>query len=93
MKIENLKDLKGIYGRKYTSVGCYPVFVLMSDSGVLCPDCVKTEYTELVDAIKRNDSTGGWLPMCIDVNWESPDLYCDHCSDRIESAYAEDEVL
>jgi hypothetical protein len=25
----------------------------------------------------------------LDVNWENPDLYCDHCGARIESAYAE----
>ena len=25
-----------------------------------------------------------------DVNWEDAELYCDHCSKRIESAYAED---
>jgi hypothetical protein len=25
----------------------------------------------------------------LDVNWEDPDLFCDHCGNRIESAYAE----
>jgi hypothetical protein len=26
----------------------------------------------------------------LEVNWEDPDLFCDHCGARIESAYAED---
>lgn len=25
------------------------------------------------------------------VNWEDPDLYCDDCSERIESAYGDKE--
>ena len=33
----------------------------------------------------------GWQVTAHDANWENPDLYCDHCSSRIESAYAEDE--
>jgi hypothetical protein len=28
----------------------------------------------------------------LDVNWEDPSLYCDHCGARIESAYAEVEA-
>jgi hypothetical protein len=29
---------------------------------------------------------------CADINWEDPDLICDHCRKRIESAYAEDKA-
>jgi hypothetical protein len=25
------------------------------------------------------------------VNWEDPQLFCEECNERIESAYAEDE--
>ena len=31
--------------------------------------------------------------MGVSPNWENPDLYCDICSDRIPSAYAEDQAL
>jgi hypothetical protein len=72
--------------RKYTDLGGYPVFYLTEDSGVLCAACVQTERPDVADADQASD----WKVVAADVNWEDPDLYCDHCSDRIESAYAED---
>jgi hypothetical protein len=27
--------------------------------------------------------------VALEVNWENPELFCDHCGNRIESAYAE----
>jgi hypothetical protein len=85
MKIKTLKDLKYAYQTKYTSVGSYPLFILTEDGGCLCNECVRSEYRELVDALKRQDSNG-WLPIAIDVNWESL-IHCDHCNKQIESAY------
>ena len=38
----------------------------------------------------QNDTRGGWHIAGADINWEDPDLYCDHTGERIESAYAED---
>lgn len=32
-----------------------------------------------------------WRLVAADVNWEDSGLTCDHCSQRIESAYAEQE--
>jgi hypothetical protein len=29
--------------------------------------------------------------VALEANWEDPDLFCDHCGDRIESAYAESD--
>lgn len=62
---------------KYTSFGCYPLFYLTADNSCLCADCANAE--SLAD-----------LVAC-DANWEDPNLTCDGCSERIESAYAEDE--
>jgi hypothetical protein len=28
--------------------------------------------------------------VALEVNWEDPALYCDHCGNRIESAYVEE---
>jgi hypothetical protein len=30
-----------------------------------------------------------WQVVAYDVNWEDASLYCEHTSERIESAYAE----
>ena len=68
---------------KYTSVGCYPIFYVDgAHACVLCPQCVEKEEID------------GRLPDDISeaVNWEDPHLYCDECSNRIESAYAEEEA-
>ena len=62
----------------YAWPGGYPMFYVNNHNDVLCPDCAnKTDEfdEELVN---------------YDANWEDPSLYCDHCSKRIESAYAED---
>jgi hypothetical protein len=67
---------------KYTSVGCYPLFYVVrcfKDEAVWCARCCN-EATD-PDAV---------IIAC-DANWEDPDLTCDACSERIESAYAEDE--
>lgn len=57
--------------------GGYPLFYLDSDINILCPKCAN-----------RNDE---FTCMLIDaeINWEDNSLFCDHCSSRIESAYAD----
>jgi len=65
----------------FTSVGCYPILYLDKHDNVLCPQCANEQ-----------DPDGDDAPVVADVNWEDPDLFCDECSERIESAYAEDET-
>lgn len=69
----------------YTSVGCYPMFAITSDNGALCHKCCKSEAR----SIGTTYGTDGWAITALEVNWENADLYCDHCCERIESAYAE----
>lgn len=64
--------------RSFTSIGGYPVFYVTRVNECLCPDCA----TEDKDSIVASD-----------CNWENPLLFCDECSDRIESAYAEDQTV
>jgi hypothetical protein len=74
--------------RKFSSVGCYPIFYMTEDDGVLCPACVEKEIAECDDALGRDPQ---WYVTAHDINWKDSRLYCDHCNARIESAYAEDE--
>ena len=70
----------------YAWPGGYPIFYITADSGVLCPDCANnSEQT-------RDPVDPQWRLMGQDVNYEDPNLFCDHCDKRIESAYAEDET-
>jgi hypothetical protein len=70
----------------YVWPGGYPTYAVTDDAAVLCPRCANENGHE--------DKTvhDGWQIVGVDVNWEDPALFCDHCSERIESAYAEDEV-
>lgn len=71
--------------------GGYPVFAVTSDGGALCPKCVRSEFREIAEACRKRLSNG-WRIEASAINWEDPELFCDHCNKRIESAYAEDEV-
>lgn len=68
---------------KYSSYGCYPVFYLDKDGCVICADCANADEAD-EDCPQSPKSQG--------INWEDPDLHCDDCSARIESAYAEDDA-
>ena len=58
--------------------GGYPLFYVTDQGSILCP-------THASDERNYNDE----LITDVDVNWEDPELYCEH-GERIESAYAED---
>lgn len=84
----NLDDYINSYGvRKYTPIGCYPLYYVTADGGVLSPAAVEENL-----ALCRDPDDKQWFVVGADANWEDPALYCDHTGERIESAYAEDEV-
>jgi len=72
----------------YAWPGGYPLFAITHDGAALCHYCCKTERETIATTTGRD----GWGVVAIEANWEDPDLYCDHCGDRIESAYAEPEA-
>ena len=71
---------------KYTWPGGYSIYYICADSGVLCPDCANSD-----DVINAEPYDNQWVLVEHDCNWEDPELYCDNCSKRIESAYAEED--
>lgn len=73
--------------RQYSDVGGYPLFYVTANSEALCADCVQAELPQCQDPNEPS-----WFVVAHAVNWEDPDLCCDHCGDRIESAYAEEDV-
>lgn len=72
----------------YAWPGGYPLYYVTSDGAALCPDCVNAEIASIDGATKGD----GWNVVGVDVNWEDAGMTCEHCSKRIESAYAEDEA-
>lgn len=75
----------------YAWPGGYPLFFITSDGDTLSFETVRKEIKQVLQAIRDNDN-GGWRVIGVDVNWEDLELFCDHSGDRIESAYAEDQV-
>ena len=77
----------------YAWLGGYPLFFVMADGAALSFKAAETMAETIREAI-RDDLRAdcGWRPEAVDVNWEDPDLICDHTGERIESAYAEDDA-
>jgi len=65
---------------KYAFPGGYPLYYLDAEGNILCAECARS----------NDDYTASLVDYA--VNYEDAFLYCDHCSTRIESAYAEDEM-
>ena len=88
----NSLNLRQAIRSKYAWPGGYPLFLVMTDGGALCMDCARAEYKQIARS-NRDNARDGWTPAGAEINWEDASLYCDHCSKRIESAYAEDEAI
>ena len=65
--------------------GGYPLHAITNDGAALCRHCCATERLY----IATTTGCDGWNVLSHAINWEDPELFCDHCSGRIESAYAE----
>ena len=69
----------------YAWPGGYPLFYMTKDNGVLCPKCANENFT-----LVNNHADEQWYIVEYDVNYEDDSMYCDNCSNQIESAYGED---
>ena len=85
IQLESRRLRDELIASPYAWPGAYPLFAVMRDGGCLCHHCAKSEAS----SIGFTYGTDGWAIAGLAVNWEDPELYCDHCGDRIESAYAE----
>lgn len=74
----------------FTDPGGYPLYFLTSDGGTLCFKCARAEYRNVSSAIKDGVDDGWRVEFC-EANYEDSELYCSHCNERIESAYAEED--
>ena len=73
----------------YAWGGGYPRYFITADGAALSYEAAKAESWQIRRAIRTNDSSSGWRVIACEINWEDPNLYCDHIGARIESAYAE----
>jgi hypothetical protein len=94
MYITNTQELRtAIRQGKFTSVGGYPLYFITSDGEGMSRGAVLQNYREVSHAVRNRDRAWAhWGVVALDVNWEDPNLFCCHTGERIESAYAEDDV-
>ena len=97
MKIETISDFRtAIRNGPYAWPGGYPLYFITADGSVLSFEAAKSERRAILEAIYNNPgqytyTDGEWLVVAVDVNWEDPQLYCDHSNEHIPSAYGDDD--
>ncbi len=83
-------EIKRAIRDKYAWPGGYPLYLVCDDGGSLCIECSKKEYRQIVYSIRHN-VRDGWKVEGVNINWEDTYLCCDHCGEKIESAYGEQQ--
>ena len=67
--------------------GATSYYYFTADGATLSPAAVRDNYREIREALKTNDRRSGWYVIGADLNFEDPDLYCDHTGARIPAEY------
>jgi hypothetical protein len=91
---KDLDQARQVARDKYAWPGGYPLYLVMADGEVLCPDCAKSNWRAIVENTLmpvREYPELQWRALGADINYEDSNLHCSHCYARIESAYCEEE--
>lgn len=92
-RINTVADFKAtLRAGAYAWPGGYPLYFITSDGCALSFESARKKFRSIAYAIKHRQSDG-WKVEACEVNWEDPDLRCEHSGERIESAYAEDREV
>ncbi len=68
---------------KWAWPGGYPIYYVTDDCGLLCQKCANDN----LELTLGDDPQ--WRIVAMAINYED-EIYCDHCGDRVESAYERD---
>ena len=88
-EVLRLRAAKEFARQPYTWPGGYPLAAITADGGCLCAACVRKEWSLIVSESMENTNCGFRIAG-VGVNHENTELFCDHCSAHIESAYGDD---
>jgi len=72
----------------YAWPGGYPCYFITSDGAALSFAVARENCGAILRAI-HGRSGDGWRVIGVAINWEDPELFCDHSGARIPSAYAD----
>lgn len=88
MRLEKniLTQVKQAIREPYAWPGGYPVYTVMADGELLCADCARQNYRQIVgDTLARFG--GSWRAAGAGVKWEGPVEHCCNCGKDLDSAY------
>lgn len=87
-----LRDENGKFPT-YAWPGGYPIYYVTKDCGVLCPGCANDPTNPVTEYDPKKGVTIDeveWAIIAAEINYENEHLRCDHCGNRVESAYGEE---
>ena len=77
---------KYVARHRYAWPGGYEMAVVTDDGGLLCFDCCRSEYYQILTSFKGD----GWHVFAIDTGQYREEVdHCDHCGREISSPYGE----
>jgi hypothetical protein len=88
MKNAIIEQVKRAIREPYAWPGGYPVYTVMADGELLCPDCARHNFRQIAWATK-NGGRGGWQAAGAEVYWEGSDQECACCGTALQSAYGD----
>ena len=89
MKNAKLEQVKRAIREPYAWPGGYPVYTVMSDGELMCPQCACENFRQIVRDTKERDIRSGWCAEGAEVYWEGADEDCAHCGKALPSAYGD----
>ena len=86
--MRTIEQVKQAIREPYAWPGGYPVYTIMADGELLCPDCARHFFRQIVRSTK-DKARDGWQAIGAEVYWEGPAQQCAHCGKTLESAYGD----
>lgn len=72
---------------RYAFPGGYPLVLITTDGGTLCPDCVRENFAA-VSSSHRKACDDGWRPAGVMCGAETDsEIVCDHCGKVVQEGY------
>ncbi len=85
-QLTGTRAAKFVARERHAWPGGYALGLVMGDGEMLCPECVRENWREVVQAHLWADDGGDpcWVPLGITHTGETDDdLFCAHCERRI----------
>ena len=82
-----IQQVKRAIREPYAWPGGYPVYTVLTDGALLCPECARNEFKRIA-FYARHPQNSGWEPAGAAVLWEGSDE-CAQCGKNLPSAYGD----